>query len=147
MSSEFNRLEDNQLKFCEWLFRHNDGSAHSGDPASQAEYAKAENIPNSTLSGWRKGEAFQAAYRDMAVAALTSAESQHQMFKTIDQAIKDNDRQAYKDKLALMEKYRPIRPLEQQVASLEDLTDQELIDLLVKAASLKGLQVEVKTGE
>lgn len=138
-------LDEQREAYLTWLMRRVGETLAPDDPPTKEAWAAENGVARSTAAGWERQPAFQAEYHRRTLEEFTKPESQHRMLSTLmREAESTGDPNLVKEVLNRQDKIKPLKPIDQQVASLEDLTDGELLELIRKTASLRGLNVTVE---
>lgn len=138
------RLPEERQKYLEWLVRFDADETllASNEPQSKGQYCAANHTTLPNLSNWEKSDAFKLAYLERTVEQFASPRNLNHLLTAAMESLRTPegivDRQALTRVADLMDKYRPPKPIADSEASLEDLSDEELADLVLKAVMLRG---------
>lgn len=140
-------LNDDQESFLDWLFRYDRGELGTAEPSSRRNWAETNNIAPSTVYGWEKTDAFKSAYRRKLGEATVSPSNLNRQLKRLEEAAFPDggpvNSNALDKLLKIQNDYLPHKPLEEDAASVEDLSDDDLYNLIVDAAALRGVEVKI----
>lgn len=142
MSSAYDNLSDEQAKYLQFLVRYHVDL----DDRSKAQWCEQNSIYVSTAKSWEKSALFQSAYRRAIQEEFTSPERLNIWLNKIERAaFEDGAVQVslVNKLLEWVEKIRPTTPLDEQTASISDLSDDDLAQLIFDAAELRGWEVTV----
>jgi hypothetical protein len=123
-----------QTEFLEWLLTPSEGR----QPTSQNEWARQHNVATQTVARWKTQDAlFKGAWEKRLAEMSVGPERLQVILDALFAAASKGDVQAAKAYIAWVEKISPPRVTDSDAVSIEDLTDEELAELVEHTVTLR----------